>query len=135
MTQFPLVVRRGVLTLSVMALLGGASAVSSQAPYVLQIPSDVRSEGMGRGSLVVDDEVLGLWGNVAGVAWGRGTEIGGSRAHLVPDLADDVFANWGVGVRLTEYVHLDMASIPQFEELDRVQKWGLSLRSPFPGNR
>ena len=41
---------------------------------------------------------------------------------------------WGFGVRLTEYVHLDMASIPQFEELDRVQKWGLSIRSPFPGN-
>ncbi|TPW04396.1 MAG: hypothetical protein FD129_2909, partial [bacterium] len=86
----------GIVSLS--TLLGAPSTGSAQAlPYSLQIPSDIRSEGMGRGLLAVDDEVLGLWGNVAGVAWGRGTDVGWSRAQLEPDLADDVITNYVVG--------------------------------------
>jgi hypothetical protein len=86
-----------ILVLSLTASPRDALAQGTAGAYSLQIPMDVRSEAMGRGPIASDDELFGMWGNVASLAWARGADLGGARGQLVPDLADDVYMDYAVG--------------------------------------
>lgn len=86
-----------ILLLALAASPRETLAQGTAGAYSLQIPMDVRSEAMGRGPIASDEEVFGMWGNVASLAWARGAGLGGARAQLVPDLADDVYMDYAAG--------------------------------------
>jgi len=73
-----------------LALCQPAAAQSTAGGASLQIPPDVRAEGMGRAWTPLATSPYAAWGNVGGLGLLDGVQLATMHSRLVPDLADDV---------------------------------------------
>ena len=67
-----------------------ASAQGQTGAINLQIPPNVRGEGMGGAWAVLDTGPMGAWGNVGALGLHRGAAASRMRAQLAPDFSGDV---------------------------------------------
>lgn len=77
---------------------GAPSALAPQSTraqvsgaQILQIPPDVRAEGMGRVWAPLSTSPYAVWGNAAGLGFAPAGQFARMDAQLVPGLADDVY--------------------------------------------
>ena len=70
------------------------ASVVAQGAANLQIPPDVRAEGMGRVWAPLATTPYAAWSNVGGLGLLEGVQFAKMEAQLVPDLAPDVFFDY-----------------------------------------
>jgi hypothetical protein len=74
---------------------GFARAQGTNNVVVTILPPDARSEAMAGAPAALATDAFATWGNVGGLAYCGQASLVGSRAQLVPDLADDVYLHYG----------------------------------------
>jgi hypothetical protein len=81
-------------------LLGSTAAYGSVAgAHSLQIPPGAKANGLGMASVALADDATAAWWNPAGLGFLHRTRMGLMHSQLVPDLADDIYYEFGSWVQ------------------------------------
>jgi hypothetical protein len=83
-----------VVLFMAVALFPVGEALAQTAALSLAIPPTARANGMGETYVALADDATASWWNPAGLGFLNQVEFTGTRAQLVPDLADDVYYNF-----------------------------------------
>ncbi|MDZ7386581.1 MAG: PorV/PorQ family protein, partial [candidate division KSB1 bacterium] len=83
------------LALAVFAGQAAAGGVSKSAVLFLRIAPGARAAGMGESFCAVADDATAVFWNPAGLAFQKGREISLMHAKWLPQLADDLFYEFG----------------------------------------
>ena len=91
-----------VLGLALPLLATSSASASVAGAHSLQIPPGARTNGLGQAGVALADDATSAWWNPAGLGFMRGQTLGFMHSQLVPDLADDIYYEYGGWVHQLE---------------------------------